>query len=55
MTAQTVLVIEDDFNTSNLVRLYLEREGFRVLSAGDLIHISVTLPTTQSRNEVDPS
>ena len=35
MTAQTVLIIEDDPNTSNLVRLYLEREAFRVLSAGD--------------------
>jgi DNA-binding response OmpR family regulator len=34
-SAQTVLIIEDDPNTSNLVRLYLEREGFRVLSAGD--------------------
>jgi DNA-binding response OmpR family regulator len=35
LTAQTVLIIEDDPNTSNLVRLYLEREAFRVLTAGD--------------------
>lgn len=35
LTAQTVLIIEDDLNTSNLVRLYLEREAFRVLAAGD--------------------
>jgi DNA-binding response OmpR family regulator len=35
LTVQTVLIIEDDPNTSNLVRLYLEREAFRVLTAGD--------------------
>lgn len=35
MTTRTVLVIEDDPNTSKLVRLYLEREAFRVLTAGD--------------------
>jgi DNA-binding response OmpR family regulator len=35
LTAQTVLIIEDDLNTSNLVRLYLEREAFRVMTAGD--------------------
>ena len=34
-TAQTVLIIEDDTNTSHLVRLYLERDAFRVLTAGD--------------------
>ena len=32
---QTVLVIEDDHNTSALVALYLEREGFRALTAED--------------------
>lgn len=32
---QTVLVIEDDRNTAALVTLYLEREGFRALTAGD--------------------
>lgn len=32
---QTVLVIEDDPNTAALVTLYLEREGFRALSAGE--------------------
>jgi len=31
----TVLVIEDDSNTAALVTLYLEREGFRALTAGD--------------------
>jgi DNA-binding response OmpR family regulator len=32
---QTVLVIEDDPKTASLVALYLEREGFRALKAGD--------------------
>ena len=32
---QTVLIIEDDPNTAALVALYLERESFRVLTAGD--------------------
>jgi DNA-binding response OmpR family regulator len=32
---KTVLVIEDDRNTATLVALYLKREGFRVLTAGD--------------------
>jgi len=32
---QTVLVIEDDRRTADLVALYLEREGFRALTAGD--------------------
>lgn len=32
---KTVLVIEDDRNTASLVALYLKREGFRVLTAGD--------------------
>ncbi|MGB8424849.1 MAG: response regulator transcription factor [Desulfobacterales bacterium] len=31
----TVLIIEDDHHTAALVALYLEREGFRVLTAGD--------------------
>ena len=30
-----VLVIEDDRNTADLVALYLEREGFRTVTAGD--------------------
>ncbi len=33
--SKTVLVIEDDPNTMALVALYLEREGFRPLTAGD--------------------
>jgi DNA-binding response OmpR family regulator len=32
---KTVLVIEDDRNTAALVALYLEREGFRPVMAGD--------------------
>lgn len=31
----SILVIEDDPNTANLVALYLEREGFEALKAGD--------------------
>jgi DNA-binding response OmpR family regulator len=30
-----VLVIEDDRNTASLISLYLKREGFKVLTAGD--------------------
>ena len=29
------LIIEDDRNTAGLLRVYLEREGFHVLTAGD--------------------
>ncbi len=32
---QTVLVVDDDANVVQLTRLYLEREGYRVLSAND--------------------
>ena len=32
---KTVLVIEDDPNTMVLVALYLEREGFRPITAAD--------------------
>ena len=32
---KTILVIEDDRNTANLITLYLKREGFRPLTAGD--------------------
>ena len=32
---QTVLVVDDDANVVELARLYLERDGFRVLSAHD--------------------
>jgi len=35
MDGKTILVIEDDPNTSALVALYLKREGFRPLTAGD--------------------
>lgn len=31
----TVLIVEDDCNTANLVRTYLEREGFATLIASD--------------------
>ncbi len=33
--ARTVLVIEDDSNIAELLRLYLEKEGYRVLAAAD--------------------
>lgn len=33
--AQTILVVEDDPKIVNLLRLYLEREGYSVLAAGD--------------------
>ncbi len=33
--AQTVLVIEDDEQIVQLLRLYLERDGYRVLAVGD--------------------
>jgi len=32
---KTVLVVEDDENTASLIALYLEREGFLPLTAGD--------------------
>ena len=32
---RTVLVVDDDPNVVHLARLYLEREGYRVVSAGD--------------------
>jgi DNA-binding response OmpR family regulator len=33
--ARTILVVEDDENTASLITLYLEREGFVPLTAGD--------------------
>ncbi len=33
--SKTVLVVEDDENTSSLIALYLEREGFMPVTAGD--------------------
>ena len=35
---QTVLVVDDDPNVLQLARLYLERDGYRVVSAGDGSH-----------------
>lgn len=32
---KTVLIVEDDVNTANLVALYLRREGFQALTAND--------------------
>jgi len=32
---KTVLIIEDDRHTAHLIELYLKREGFRALTAGD--------------------
>ena len=34
-TEQTVLVVDDDANVVELTRLYLERDGYRVVSASD--------------------
>ena len=31
----SILIVEDDPNTASLVSLYLEREGFQVVTAGD--------------------
>ena len=33
--AQTVLIVDDDFNVVELTRLYLERDGYRVVAASD--------------------
>ena len=33
--AKTVLIVEDDINTADLVALYLRREGFQALTAND--------------------
>ena len=33
--AASILVVDDDVNICELVRLYLEKEGYRVLTAGD--------------------
>jgi DNA-binding response OmpR family regulator len=33
--AETIIVVEDDHNISDLVAMYLRREGYRVLQAGD--------------------
>ncbi|HXQ61305.1 MAG TPA: response regulator transcription factor [Acidimicrobiales bacterium] len=35
---ETVIVVEDDHNISDLVAMYLRREGFRVLQADDAEH-----------------
>jgi two-component system alkaline phosphatase synthesis response regulator PhoP len=35
MTSETILVVDDETSIVQLVRLYLEREGYKVLSAAD--------------------
>jgi CheY-like chemotaxis protein len=35
MIMKTILVVEDNFDNLTLVRLLLEREGYRVIPAGD--------------------
>jgi len=35
MPKQTVLIVEDDANIAGLLRLYLEKDGFSVLTAGN--------------------
>ena len=34
-SSKTILIVEDDTNTADLVALYLEREGFQTLKAND--------------------
>ena len=41
-----ILVADDDLNICELLRLYLEKEGFEVVMALSLIHISE--PTRRS-------
>ncbi len=36
--ADTIIVVEDDHNISDLVAMYLRREGFRILQADDAEH-----------------
>lgn len=35
MTAETILIVDDEANIIQLVKMYFEREGFKILSAGD--------------------
>ena len=45
--ARNILVVEDDRNISDLIRMYLEKEGFEVRSAYDgacLSYSSTALP-----------
>lgn len=35
--AQKILVIEDEKNISDLLQLYLEKEGYETQTAGDVI------------------
>ena len=35
MASKTVLVVDDDVKTVELVKLYLNRDGYRVLAAYD--------------------
>ncbi len=35
MAGETVLLVDDELNIVQLARLYLERDGFKVISAGD--------------------
>ena len=37
-SGDTIIVVEDDHNISDLVAMYLRREGFRVLQADDAEH-----------------
>ena len=51
--ARNILVVEDDRNISDLIRMYLEKEGFDVRIACDggkaveaVSYTHLTLPTT---------
>ena len=41
--ARNILVVEDDHNISDLIRMYLEKEGYTVVIAPD------GMPTTAAR------
>ena len=35
--ARKILVVEDDHNISDLIRMYLEKEGFEILTLDEII------------------
>ena len=47
MTAETILIVDDEANIIQLVKMYFEREGFKILSAGDGISALKSLKENQ--------
>ncbi len=47
MTAETILIVDDEANIIQLVKMYFEREGFKILSAGDGISALKVLKENQ--------